>query len=128
VRLEQDPRARALVRRALAGGIASVAALLVVVGLRVHSTDLGYRLDALRGEQARLGTLIRQLDVEVATLKSPARIETRARQLGLGAPAPDQVRLAREYVQGGQGLARVGKSRVVAVAPGADAGGGTPQP
>jgi hypothetical protein len=42
----------------------------------------------------------------VATLRSPGRVETRARQLGLTVPGREQVRLAREYLPGGaSGLA-----------------------
>jgi len=41
----------------------------------------------------------------VATLRSPSRIEARARQIGLVAAGRDQIRLAKEYVAGGTGLA-----------------------
>jgi cell division protein FtsL len=78
---------------------------LVVVGLRVHQVQLAYQLDALRDERGQLGALVRQLEVEMATLRSPRRIEQRARQLGLVPPAPGQVRLAREFVAGTTGLA-----------------------
>jgi hypothetical protein len=40
----------------------------------------------------------------VATLRSPGRLEARARQIGLVVPARDQIRLAKEYVTGGTGL------------------------
>ena len=50
--------------------------------------------------------LLRQLEIEVATLRSPGRVETRARQLGMTVPGREQVRLAREYLPGGStGLA-----------------------
>jgi cell division protein FtsL len=102
---EQDPR----VRRYLAGALL-VSALLVggavaVVGVKVQQVQLAYRLDALRAERARTETLVRQLEVEIATLRSPRRLESKARQLGMMAPARAQVRLAREYVSGGTGLA-----------------------
>jgi cell division protein FtsL len=77
---------------------------LLVVGLRVHQVQLGYQLDQIRVERATLEGTLRQLEVEVATLRSPGRLESRARQLGLVVPAPRQVRLAREYVTGGSGL------------------------
>lgn len=97
-------------RRSLATAMACAAVLivsgLVVVGLRVHQVQLAYRLDGLRAEQNRIATVLRQLEVEVATLRSPGRIESRARQLGLTVPARQQVRLAREYVVGGTGLAQ----------------------
>jgi cell division protein FtsL len=107
-RLHRDPDPR--LRRSLAAAFfcsaALVFALLVVVGLRVQQVHLGYRLDALRAERAQTEALVRRLEIEIATLRSPGRVETRARQLGMIAPAPDQVRVAREYVTGGaDGLA-----------------------
>jgi hypothetical protein len=48
-------------------------------------------------------------------LRSPARIEQRARQLGLAPPDRQQVRLAREYVPDGTGLAAAHRSRVAAI-------------
>ncbi len=113
---EQDPRLRRTLALALAGALVLVVGGLSVVGLRVQQVHLGYRLDALRAERQRVETLIRQLEVEVATLRSPGRIEGRARKLGLVAPAPHQVRLAREYVPGSAGVAAVGSGRITASA------------
>jgi hypothetical protein len=76
--------------------------------------QLAYRLDALRAERARAETLIRQLEIEVATLRSPLRVDQRARELGLTAPARDQVRLAREYVTATTGLAAAQRNRIEA--------------
>jgi hypothetical protein len=45
-------------------------------------------------------------------LTSPARLERQARELGLMPPAPAQVRLAREYVTRGSGLAAARLARV----------------
>jgi len=102
---DSDPR----VRRSLVVGFATsallVAGALTVVGVRVEQVHLAYRLDAVRSERARAEDRIRQLEIEVATLRSPSRIETRARQIGLVAPGRDQIRLAKEYVAGGTGLA-----------------------
>ena len=92
---EPDPRVRRSFAAALALSAVLVVVALLLVGLRVQQVHLAYRLDALRAERARTETLIRQLEIEVATLRSPVRVDQRARQLGLTAPAPDQVRLAR---------------------------------
>jgi hypothetical protein len=54
-------------------------------------------------------------------LQSPGRIEQRARQLGLVTPDRTQVRLAREYVPAGTGLAAAHRSRVAAAAPDGEA-------
>jgi cell division protein FtsL len=111
---EIDPRVSRSVTLTLIGALALVVCALAVVGLRVQSVHLGYRVDAIRAEHAELTALIRQLDVEVATLRSPARIESRARELGLVTPAREQVRLAREYVAGDSGVAAARQGRVEA--------------
>jgi len=111
---EPDPRVRRSFAAALALSAVLVLVALLLVGLRVQQVHLAYRLDALRAERARTETLIRQLEIEVATLRSPVRVDQRARQLGLTAPAPDQVRLAREYVTGTTGLAAAQRNRVEA--------------
>jgi cell division protein FtsL len=111
---EPDPRVRRSFAAALAISAVLVIGALLVVGLRVQQVHLAYRLDALRVERARTETLIRQLEIEAATLRSPLRVDQRARQLGLTAPARDQVRLAREYVTGTTGLAAAQRNRVEA--------------
>jgi cell division protein FtsL len=121
---EPDPRVRRVVRRALAAALVLVLSSLGVVALRVQQVHLGYELDRLRSERAQLLDVIRQLDVEVATLRSPARIEARARQLGLVLPAREQVLLAREFVAGGTGLAANGRDRVASAG---EAGAGSPR-
>jgi cell division protein FtsL len=106
-RLHREPDRR--VRRSLVVALATAALLaaaaLTVVGVRIEQVHLAYRLDALRSERTRSQDRIRQLEIEVATLRSPSRIETKARQIGLVVPARDQIRLAKEYVAGGTGLA-----------------------
>jgi len=106
-RLHREPDRR--VRRSLVVALATAALLaagaLTVVGVRIEQVHLAYRLDSLRSERGRAQDRIRQLEIEVATLRSPGRIEARARQIGLVVAARDQIRLAREYVAGGTGLA-----------------------
>ena len=112
---EPDPRVRRSFAAALAISAVLVVGALLVVGLRLQQVTLAYQLDALRAERARTETLIRQLEIEVATLRSPVRVDQRARQLGLSVPARGQVHLAREYVTGTTGLAAAQKNRVAAV-------------
>jgi cell division protein FtsL len=102
---EPDPRVRRSLIVAFATSALLVAGALTVVGVRVEQVHLAYRLDAVRSERARAADQIRQLEIEVATLRSPSRIEARARQIGLIAAGRDQIRLAKEYVAGGTGLA-----------------------
>ncbi len=111
---ERDPRVSRSVTLALTGALLLVVCALAVVGLRVQSIHLGYRMDALRADHTELTALVRQLEVELATLRSPGRVESRARQLGLTAPARQQVRLAREYVAGGSGVAAAHQARLEA--------------
>jgi cell division protein FtsL len=98
---DTDPRLRRSLAAALLCSAVIVLGLLVVVFLRVQQVHLAYQLDALRGERARVEVLLRQLEIEVATLRSPGRVEVRARQLGMTVPGREQVRQAREYVPGG---------------------------
>lgn len=125
---ERDPRVRRVLALALLGAAVLMLSGLLVVGLRVQQVHLAYQLDALRLERTGLETLMRQLEVEVATLKSPARVEMRARQIGLVTPAREQVRLAREFVGGPTGLAAAERNRVASVTAGARAVVRTPLP
>ncbi|HEY7650498.1 MAG TPA: cell division protein FtsL [Methylomirabilota bacterium] len=102
---EHDPRFHRSLALTLTGALALILCGLGVVGLRVQQVHLSYQLDALRAERARMEVQIRQLEVQVATLRSPGRIESRARQLGLTTPTRDQIRMAREFVAGTTGLA-----------------------
>jgi hypothetical protein len=102
---EQDPRVRrSFLKMAGAFGVL-VAVGLALVGMKVHDVQLGYRLDALRAQHARTERLIRELEIEVATLRAPTRLESRAREMGLVVPGRDQVRLAREFVPTTSGTA-----------------------
>ncbi|HBH01099.1 MAG TPA: hypothetical protein DDZ42_04100 [Candidatus Rokubacteria bacterium] len=102
---DHDPRARKALAAALGCSALIVLGALAAAGARVQQVQLAYRLDALSGEHARLEGVSRQLEIEVATLRAPGRLDSRARQLGMTSPARDQIRLAREYVPGGTGLA-----------------------
>ena len=106
-------------RRSLVAALL-VSALLVVgclgvVGLRVQQVHLAYQLERLHRERAETQAVLRQLEVEVATLQAPGRVEQRARQLGLVTPERAQIRLAREYAPAGTGLAAAHRSRVAAL-------------
>lgn len=107
-RLFQD-QASAVVRerdrrriRAMAGvlcvGGALVGSVLGYVWLQVQRVRLSYELEDLRGLRAEVEAQNKKLHLELATLNSFGRVDSAARRLGLTPPAPDQVRLAREYV------------------------------
>src|SRR3989441_1066631 len=116
VRMAVNDEPAALRAAALAAAALLVGGALTVVGMRVQQVQLAYRLDEARAQQARARGNVRQLEIEVATLRSPARVEARARRLGLLAPGRDQMRLAREYVAGGTSLAATRLGRIEALA------------
>ena len=111
-------RLRSMVAGVLCAGF-FVALVLGVVGLRVQQVRLSYRLDGLRTVRAEVEEVRGRLRVELATLKSLARIEGKARtELGMAPPARDQVRLAREFVAGtAGGLGALERRTVVAESP-----------
>jgi len=113
---EPDPRARRILVAALTAAALLVGGALTIVGMRVQQVQLAYRLDEARAQQARAQGNVRQLEIEVATLRSPARVEARARRLGLSPPGRDQMRLAHEYVAGGTRLAATRWGRIEALA------------
>ena len=111
---EQDPRARRSAALLLLCSIVLVGLALGAVAVRIEQVHLAYRLDALRAERARTDVLLRQLEVELATLRSPGRLEQRARQLGMTVPSLTQVKLAREFMPGGSGVAAARQARLEA--------------
>ncbi|MFQ5828258.1 MAG: hypothetical protein ACE5JD_03765 [Candidatus Methylomirabilia bacterium] len=89
---------------ALAVGLSAclVGGVLELVALEIRQVQLSYRLEKLRATKGKLEELNRRLEVERATLSSLERIDEKARELGLGRPAPDQVLMAREFVVPGK--------------------------
>jgi cell division protein FtsL len=114
---EHDPCAPRRLVAALACSALLAGGALAVVGARVQQVHLAYRLDDLRTRRTHTEANVRQLEIEVATLASPRRVELRARQLGMTAPERDQIRLAREFVPGTTGLAGI-RSRTALLAAG----------
>lgn len=82
---------RLLVRRLLALGAFLVLACIAHVWLRLQVIRIGYDLSAARAMQLRLEHERRELEIELATLRDPARIERVARRLGMIAPRAGQV-------------------------------------
>ena len=116
-------RLRTMARGLLAAGLL-VVLVLGLVALRVQQVRLSYRLDGLRAEKAELEETGSRLRVELATLMSLARIESKARvELGMVRPAGDQVRLAREFVTGGDGQQAMAPLTASASAPAAPESG-----
>jgi len=88
--------------RAMAGmlclGCVVVGAVLGYVWLQVQRVRVSYGIESLRASRTRLEEQNRKLQLEVASLRAFARVDSAARRLGLAPPSPDQVRIAREYV------------------------------
>jgi len=111
---EADPRVSRSLGLAAVCAVCLVVVALVVVAGRVQQVRLAYQLDSLRAERTRVETLIGQFEVQMATLRSPRRLEAQARQIGLTVPAPQQVMNAREFVAGSGGLAAAQAARIEA--------------
>lgn len=111
---ETDPRVGRSLGLTAVCAVCLVVAALLVVAVRVQHVRLSYQLDTLRTERTRLEHLIQQLEVQVATLRAPRRLESQARQLGLTVPAPQQVLNAREFVTGRGGQAAADSARIEA--------------
>ncbi len=91
-----DAEARKVERRLLAaiglGLLVVVAMALLLVWVRLQTVDTGYALSAARRLTHRLEQEQRELEMEIATLTSPLRLEQVARErLGMGPPAPGQI-------------------------------------
>ena len=78
-------------------GCVLVGAVLGYVWLQVQRVRASYELEGLRSARTRLEEQNRKLQLELASLRAFARVDSAARRLGLAPPAPDQIRLAREY-------------------------------
>jgi cell division protein FtsL len=79
-------------------GCVLVGAVLGYVWLQVQRVRVSYGIEALRASRTRLEEQSRKLQLELASLRAFARVDSAARRLGLTAPGPDQIRIAREYV------------------------------
>ncbi len=71
---------------------------LFYIWSRVQIVQYGYEINELRGKHQVLTEQNKKLKVEVATLKSPQRIETLAvEKLKMQSPKQEQIRLLPEF-------------------------------
>ena len=78
--------------RRLAVGVAMATCLLSYAWQHFECIQIRYRIEQLDSERAQATELNQQLHLEVATLRSPMRVDAIARnQLGLTVPVPGQV-------------------------------------
>jgi cell division protein FtsL len=72
--------------------LASTAALVAHLSLRLETVRLGYEVGKARREQRRLIEHLRLLAIEAATLRNPARVEAVARaRFAMEVPDPTRI-------------------------------------
>lgn len=72
--------------------LAASAAFVLHLGLRVRSVELGYELGRAHARVARLREVKQVLELEVASHKTPERVDFVARTLlGMSEPTPDRI-------------------------------------
>lgn len=72
--------------------IAAAAAFSLHLGLRVKTVELGYELGRAHAHVARLREVKRVLELEIASHKTPERVDIVARTLfGMSEPSPDRI-------------------------------------
>lgn len=86
-----DPRSRGACFTTLGAASAAVLLLVSLVAPSVAVTMAGYKLEALRVEERRLIEERRGLELEVARLLSPERLDKLARDKTMAPAAPGQV-------------------------------------
>ena len=78
--------------RRVAAGAAMATCLLVYTWQHFECIQLRYQIEQLQSEQAQASLLNQKLHLEVATLRSPGRIDSIASgELGLTVPVPGQI-------------------------------------
>ncbi|HVB35451.1 MAG TPA: cell division protein FtsL [Patescibacteria group bacterium] len=93
--------------RQLTLGVVIALGLLAYTWQRYDSLELSYQLEQADQSQTRAAGLNRELKLELATLRSPARIDLLARnQLGMTVPEPGQIVLTEPQATGEMAEAR----------------------
>src|SRR5690606_1789826 len=75
--------------------VATTAAFVLYLALRVRAVELGYELGRAHAQLERLREVRHVLEVELGSYKTPERIDFVARTLlGMSEPTPDRIRNA----------------------------------
>src|SRR5262245_47279467 len=91
MRADLRGRRRELLKQ-LAVGTLLAGVMFLYAWQHFQCVQLGYQMESLKAQQAQMIELNRQLTLESASLRSPARIDEIARRrLGLAAPAAEQL-------------------------------------
>lgn len=92
VRSRPRPADRRIALVVVLGLAMVVGVALLLVWVRLQAVRTGYQLSAGRHLVHKLEQEQRELELEIATLTSPRRLESLARdRLGMGPPAPGQI-------------------------------------
>ena len=92
VRARPRPGERRRARAIALGAVVVVGIALLLVWVRLQTVRTGYELSAARRLEHRLQQEQRELELEIATLTSPRRLERIARErLGMGPPTAGQI-------------------------------------
>lgn len=96
VRRRMTAPERRLARLTAIGAVATLVVALLLVWVRLQVVHTGYDLSTARQVERRLEQEQRELQIEIATLTSPRRLEEIARdRLDMGPPAAGQIVSAR---------------------------------
>lgn len=72
--------------------VAASSAFVLYLSLRIRSVELGYSLGEAHKNVARLREVTRVLELEIASHKTPERVDLVARTLlGMSEPSPDRI-------------------------------------
>jgi cell division protein FtsL len=83
--------------------LAATSAFVLYLALRVQSVQLGYDLGRVHARVARLREVKRVLELELASYKTPERVDLVARTLlGMSEPTPDRILSAGSEPKVGQ--------------------------
>jgi hypothetical protein len=88
---EADPRAGRACWKAIATGVASTLALLVMLLPSVFGLLSGYQVQSLREERQKLETAISAAELEESRLLSPEQLDKVAKEHNYAAPAPGRM-------------------------------------
>ncbi|MCA9667297.1 MAG: cell division protein FtsL [Myxococcales bacterium] len=97
------PKRRGVVVLLLLSLFIGAGAAVAQVWTNLRAIELGYEISKLTKKRRSLLEANRRLRIEVALLKSPARIGRLAREIGLREPEPEQIRRLAAPAAGGVG-------------------------